>query len=224
MGPLNEALLRLFHADGALRRAKDDLDKATRGVRVQKKRADLASQNLADTHDSLQNLKAKGMELEGDLKYRDEHIEHLRLQQQEAKNHRQYQALLQQLNTQKSERERLEEEGVARQNEIQSLQQNEIEQREAAEAEAGKAKEAEEAIGDRTAELQSVIDELQPVRDEAAGGLPIELAKAYDRLAENYEGEALAPIGHIDGKEERVLLHGVQHGARRRCLQPAQDA
>ncbi len=203
MGPTNEALLRLFHADGELRLAKDELDRATRGVRVQKKRADLALQSLSDTHDKLQHLKAKGMELEGDLKYRDEGIEHLRLQQQEAKNHRQYQALLQQLNTQKAERERIEEEGVAQATEIENLQKLEIEQREQAKVEAEKAKAAEAEIGDRTAELQANIDELQPKRDEAASQLPGELAGSYDRLADNYEGEALAPIGHIDGKEER---------------------
>ena len=203
MGPTNQALLRLFHADGELRRAQDDLDKATRGVRVQKKRAELALQALTETHNRVQQLKAKNMEVEGDLKYRHEHIEHLRLQQQEATNNRQYQALLTQINAQKAEKDRIEEEGVARTGEIEDLQKQEAEQREAAKQEDEKAKKAEADIEGRTKELQAVIDDLQPKRDAAAAEVSDGLVSSYERLADNYDGEAMAPIGHIEGKEER---------------------
>ncbi|MEM7809817.1 MAG: C4-type zinc ribbon domain-containing protein, partial [Planctomycetota bacterium] len=116
---------------------------------------------------------------------------------------RQYQALLQQLNTQKSERERVEEEGLSQTSQIDALKAQEVEQQEAAKVEAEKATQLEAEIEGRTAELQAVIDELRPKRDAAAAEVPPDVLATYERLAENYDGEALAPIGHIDGKEER---------------------
>jgi predicted nucleic acid-binding Zn-ribbon protein len=203
MGPTNQRLLHLYNADRDLRQAEDNLDRATRGVRVQKKRAELALASLQETHMSLQRLKAKQMELEGDLKARDEHMEHLRLQQQEASNPRQYQALLQQLNTQKAEQSRIEEEGLSQTDQIKALETQEVEQRDQANAEAETARQLESEIEDKTKELQAVIDDLAPKRQAAASEVKSDLLTTYERLADNYEGEALAPIGHIEGKEER---------------------
>ncbi len=203
MGPINLALLQLFRVDSDLRKAQDDLDQATRGLRIQKKRAELGEQALTATGEQLKQVKAKQMELDSDLKQRDEHIEHLRLQQQEAQNNRQYQAFLGEINTQKVERGRIEDESTAKLQEIDALTAQRQEQADTAKAERAQAEELESSIGDTTAALQARIDELQPVRDEAAGKVPAGPRAAFERLADNYDGEALAPIGHIEGKEER---------------------
>ena len=203
MGPTNLALLQLFRVDSDLRKANDDLDQATRGLRIQKKRAELAEQAHAATGTKLKQVKAKQMELDSDLKQRDEHIEHLRLQQQEAQNNRQYQAFLGEINTQKVERSRVEDDSTNKLQEIDVLTAQLEQQAQAAKDERRQAEELEANIGTTTAELQSRIDALQPTRDAAADKVPAGPRAAFERLADNYDGEALAPIGHIEGKEER---------------------
>ena len=203
MGPINQALLALFRADTALRDAQNDLDAATRGVRIQRKRAELAEQAFAQTTDTFKHTRAQQMELEGDLKQRDEHIEHLRLQQQEAQNHKQYQAFLGEINTQKAEKARVEEEALNKAQSAEALQAQQAEQKQAAAAERARAEELQAAIGDRTAQLEARIRELEPQRDAAAAKVPAGPLGAFERLADNYEGEALAAVGHIEGKEER---------------------
>ena len=203
MGPTNQALLALFRADTALRDAQNDLDAATRGVRIQRKRAELAEQAFAQTTDSFKHTRAQQMELESDLKQRDEHIEHLRLQQQEAQNHKQYQAFLGEINTQKAEKARVEEEALNKAQAAESLQAQQAEQKQQAAAERVKAEELQAAIGDRTAQLEARIRELEPQRDAAADKVPPGPLGAFERLADNFEGEALAAVGHIEGKEER---------------------
>ena len=202
MGPTNQALLALFRADSALRRAQEDLDSATRGVRVQRKRAEIAEANLAQTLAGLKHVKAQQMELDSDLKQRDDHIEHLRLQQQEAQNHKQYQAFLGAINTQKNERGRVEEEAEARLKDAEQLDAQQVQQREQAAAERQKAEQLQSDIGETTSTLEARIADLQPQRDAAADKVPAAPRGVFERLADNYDGEAMAPIGHIDAKEE----------------------
>jgi predicted nucleic acid-binding Zn-ribbon protein len=203
MGPTNQALLALFRADSTYRSAQEELDTATRGVRIQRKRAELAEQALAQTVDALKHATAQQMELDSDLKQRDEHIEHLRLQQQESQNHKQYQAFLGEINTQKVERGRVEEESAAKLQLVDSLKAQQQQEAEQAKAEREKAEQLQSDIGDTTARLEAKIAELKPVRDQAATAVPAGLLSSFERLADNYDGEALAAIGHIDGKEER---------------------
>lgn len=203
MGPTNQALLALFRIDSDVRQAQNELDRATRGVRVQKKRAELAEQAHAKTVSDLKRARAQQMELDSDLKSRDEHIEHLRLQQQEAQNHKQYQAFLNEINTQKADRDKVEEQDSEKLAQIESLEKLQGEQLAAAKEERQKAEQLQAEIGDTTSRLEARIAELLPQRETAANGVPAGPRKAFERLADNYDGEALAKIGHIEGKEER---------------------
>ena len=208
MGPNNQALLDLFRADTDLRRARSQLDAATRGLRVQSKRAELAVKTHAELATKLKHSRAKQMELDSDLKARDARIEHLREQQSATENSKQFQNFQVEINTQKGEKTRLEDSAVAKLADVEELQKLEATQRQAVKEEQTKAEQLQQSIGGKTKELEGHIQELEPRRDTAAEKVPAQSVAMFDRLADNYDGEALAAVGHIEGKTEGYYCTG----------------
>src|SRR5207249_4899061 len=93
--------VKLFQADQALREAQGRLESASRSVRIQERRVHDLSENLKLNQSKLREQQAKAGELELDAKSRDAHIDKLRTQQQNSKNHKEYQAFLSEINTHK---------------------------------------------------------------------------------------------------------------------------
>src|SRR6185295_12850565 len=71
---------------------------------------------------SLKEKQAHGHNLDLDLKSRDAHIEKLRTQQQQAKNNKEYQAFLVEINTGKVDRNKVEEEALQVLNDVEKMQ------------------------------------------------------------------------------------------------------
>src|ERR1043165_6214529 len=109
MGPTNVALVKLYQVDQKLREAQGRLDATTKNVRVQERRVKDLTDRIHATSTSLKENQAKGHNLDLDLKTRDAHIEKLRTQQQNAKNNKEYQAFLVEINTEKVDKGKIEE-------------------------------------------------------------------------------------------------------------------
>ena len=109
MGPTNVALVKLFRADQALREAQERLDAASKNVRVQERRVNDLTEKLKVAQTTLREAQSRAKQLELDQGSRDAHIEKLRTQQSVAKNHKEYQTFLIEINTQKVDRAKVEE-------------------------------------------------------------------------------------------------------------------
>src|SRR2546423_9629903 len=109
MGPPNIPLVNSSRPDQRVREAQARLDAATKDVRVQERKVN----DLAEKHKLAQVKLREGQSKQGqldlDLKARDAHIEKLRTQQQNAKNNKEYQAFLVEINTEKVDRNKVEE-------------------------------------------------------------------------------------------------------------------
>ena len=112
MGPTNVALVKLFQADQQLREAQGRLEAATKNVRVQERRTNDLSARIQQAQQALREQQSKAANQELDLKSRDAHIEKLRTQQQNAKNNKEYQAFLVEINTGKVDRNKVEEDAL----------------------------------------------------------------------------------------------------------------
>ncbi|HRK29485.1 MAG TPA: C4-type zinc ribbon domain-containing protein [Tepidisphaeraceae bacterium] len=205
MGPTVSALVNLFNADQTLREAQTRLDVASKNVRIQERRVhDLEARQKAGQA-LVKSLHAKSMAVDADVQGRDARIEKLRTQQASAKNNKEYQAFLVEINTGKVDREKAEEEGLKIVAQIEA-QQKELEAvATQLQAEQAKLAEMKGSISQTLADLQAEIDRVQPTRDAAAGEVGKLSAKSlnvYERLAERYDGEAIAPIGQPDRRQE----------------------
>src|SRR5688500_6031178 len=108
MGPTNVALMKLYEADKQLRDAQARLDAAARNVRIQERRVADITEKLRLAQSGLREQQARAAQCDLDLRSRDAHIEKLRAQQQTARNNKEYQTFLIEINTGKVDRAKVE--------------------------------------------------------------------------------------------------------------------
>ncbi|HYO10515.1 MAG TPA: C4-type zinc ribbon domain-containing protein [Tepidisphaeraceae bacterium] len=202
MGPTNVALVKLYQADQKLREAQGRLEATTKNVRIQERRVRDLSDRIAASSAQLRTEQARGGSLDLDLKSRDAHIEKLRTQQQSAKTNKEYQAFLVEINTGKVDRNKVEEEALKVLDGVEKLQAEIKELNVQLEGEKAKLATLQSQITEKTADLQREIDQIRPERDAAAAALPAKARDAFDRIADRFEGEVLAPIVKPDRRLE----------------------
>src|SRR4051812_4577015 len=202
MGPTNVALVKLYQADQRLREAQGRLDATTKNVRIQERRVKDLTERIHTAQSQLKERQAHAGALDLDLRARDQHIEKLRTQQQQAKTNKEYQAFLVEINTGKVDRNKVEEDALKVLGEVEQLQAELKELHAQLEGEKAKLATMQGEIGAKTADVQAEINRLQPERDAAAAAVPKKALEAFDRLADRFDGEAMAPIFKPDRRLE----------------------
>ena len=205
MGPTNIALVKLLRADAALRDATERYDTANKTVKLQERRlADLNEKHKAAQANHME-FAAKAGNFELDVKTRDARIDKLRTQQQNASNNKEYQVFLTEINTEKVDKGKSEDEQLKAMEqaekfaiEVKALQ-GQIEE------EAAKHQKTKEELGGRLAELQVDIDQLRPQREEASAVVSAKAREMFERLVERYEGEAMTPISRPKPRREEYV-------------------
>jgi predicted nucleic acid-binding Zn-ribbon protein len=202
MGPINVALVQLYRADQRLREAQGRLDAVSKNVRIQQRKVGDLSERLRLSQANLKEHQSKAAQFDLDLKTRDSKIERLRGQQQNAKTNREYQAFLVEINTEKVDKGKSEEELLKVMGEVETLQGEVKELSDSNAAENAKLETMRAEIDGRVKELQAEIDSLRPARDTAAAAVPGKALDAFTRLADRYEGEAMSALTKPDRRRE----------------------
>jgi uncharacterized protein len=205
MGPTNVALVKLYKADQQLRAAQARLEAASKDVRVQQRRVDGLAENHRLAQSKLMEARSKAGQVELDLKTRDAHIEKLRLQQQNAKNNKEYQAFLVEINTGKVDKGKVEEELIRLLEQVEKGQAEEKDLSAQLAAETAKLATLQQEIGTKLATLQAEIEALRAPWNQAHEAVPPKAREIFDRLAERHEGEALSAIGKPDRRREEYV-------------------
>lgn len=194
MGPTNIALVRLFHADQQLAAAEERLRAESSSVRQHERRiADLEERQRL-VHAQLQEQQSRDKQLELEIRAREEKIARFRTQQQGARTHKEYQAFVAEINTEKVEKGKLEDEKLEVMERIEKLQAEHQTILAQLAGEREKHKQTCQQLSARLSELQADIDRLRPVSQEARLGVAGKALEAYDRIAERYDGEAMSRI------------------------------
>ena len=188
MGPTNVALVKLFQADLQLRAAQERLDEAGKNVRLQERRANDLDQKVKEAQARLKQQQSRAAQLDLDMRSRDAHIEKLRTQQQTAKNNKEYQAFLVEINTAKVDRGKVEDEAVKVMDAVEKGQAEVAALAQQLEGERAKLTAVKAQLGDTLAKLQGEVDAMKPAREQAAAVLPPKVRDAFDRMADRYDG------------------------------------
>jgi uncharacterized protein len=205
MGPVNVSLVKLLQAEMALRQAMNRLDAASATVRAQERRIRDLTEKLNLAQSQLRELQAKAGQFELEVKTFDAHIEKLRTQQQQARNNKEYQVFLTEINTGKVDRSKVEDELLKVMEQVEAAQPQIKELAGQLEEEQKRNVLTREQLSGKLAELQREIDRLRPLREEAAAGVPGKAREAFERLAERYDGEAMGPIAKPDRRREEYI-------------------
>ncbi len=194
MGPTNVALVKLYQANQKMREAQGRLDAVSKNVRVQQRKVHDLSEKLRLSQQKLKEKQVQQSEIELDIRTRDARIERLRTQQQTANNNKEYQAFLIEINTEKVDKAKSEEQLLQTMEAVETLQNEVKELTSGVEAETQKLTTMQSEIGGRVEALQAEVDALRPRREAAAAEVPARARDPFERLAERYEGEALSAV------------------------------
>jgi predicted nucleic acid-binding Zn-ribbon protein len=194
MGPVLNGLMKLQSVENRLRIAKGKLARCRRNVIIQENQIRTLQNTLEAKKEEILLTKVQSDRLELELKTRDELIAKLRASLNTAKTNKEYAALLTELNTKKADNSKIEEQALELLKEIENDEQEckEIEQQ------AKEQKEKLEQIrkeSEQSAEkFQSEIDQIEEEWKRAAKNMPPAPLEIFKRVAETYDGEALAFI------------------------------
>jgi hypothetical protein len=208
VGPVLNGLGKLQSVENRLRAAKAKLTRCRRNVIIQENRVRSLQSAVEVKKEEIQLTKIQSDRLELELKTKDEAILRLRASLNVAKTNKEYAAVLTQLNTTKADNSKVETQI------LELMKDIEVDEAECAniQDQIDEQKQKLEQIRKETEHLatkyEAEIEEIQAEWDQASQTIPAELLELFNRVAETYDGEALAVVERQEGKTETYTCGG----------------
>lgn len=208
MGPILHGLIKLQSVENRLRAAKAKLARSRRSVIIQENQIRSLQNALEAKKEELQLTKVQSDRLELELKIRDAEVSKLRAALNTAKSNKEYAAVLTQLNTTRADNSKLETQILEL---MKIIETDEAEcanirtQIEEQKQQLEQTRKTSEAAG---AEHEAEIAQIQAEWNEVAQAIPPEPLKVFNRVAETYDGEAVAQIEEQEGRHAAYSCGG----------------
>ena len=203
-----EALHRLQDIELQLSAIKQKLSSRQRSVKAHTHRLNSLGENIRTQHESVQRQQIEADRLDLEVKSREAEISKLRTALNTARTNKEYAAILTQINTDKADNAKLEDRILQILAKVDEMR-----------AEVKKLEQQREQEMRRLAQLQNEHDELQhetgsriqhlqAEREEAATGVPPTVLQIFERVAERYDGEAMATVVRTNPRREEFICQG----------------
>jgi predicted nucleic acid-binding Zn-ribbon protein len=210
--------LKLQSVENRLRAEKAKLTRCRRNVVIQENLIRSLQNALEAKKEEMQLTKLQFDRLELELKSRDETIARLRASLNTAKSNKEYAAVLTQLNTTKADSSKIESQSLELMKDIETddveckdIQRQIGEQKETLE----RTRKESEAL---SVKFEAEIDIIQAEWDEAARTIPRDVLEKFKRVAETYDGQAVAVVEQQEGKQGAYSCGGCFMGVTAECV------
>lgn len=199
MGQLLEGLLKLQSIERELAQVKRRLKTRQNAVSIQQRRIDQLQEEFDALSQKILTRRKDGDRYELDLKQSEEHVAKLRTALNSAKTNKEYAAILTQINTLKADNAKLEEGTLKILQEVDGVRTDADKVRMQIEVEAKRLAELQQTNAGEVNKLNTMLTALTGRRTEAAKDINREALTVFERVADSYDGEAMAVI-QIEGK------------------------
>lgn len=200
MGPILNGLIKLQSVENRLRAAKAKLTRSRRSVIIQENQVRSLQSALEAKKEELQLTKVQSGRLELELKSRDDEVSKLRAALNNSKSNKEYAAVLTQLNTTRADNTKIENQILDLMKAVETDEaeceniRKQIEEHKQLLEQTRKTSEA--AAADQEAEIRKI----QAEWNDVAKAIPAEPLKVFKRVAETYDGEAVAQVDLQEGR------------------------
>jgi predicted nucleic acid-binding Zn-ribbon protein len=201
MGPLLSGLIELQSVENRLRATKTKLARCRRNVIVQENQIRSLQNALEAKKEELQLTKIQSDRLELELRVRDEEIARLRASLNAAKTNKEYATVLTMLNTSKADNSKIENQVLDLLKDIEADEAQTQEIQEQIDQQKQKLEQTRRETEIAAEKLEFEIEGIQKDWDKAAKEIPAEPLETFKRVAETYDGEALATIEQQQGEK-----------------------
>ncbi len=194
MGPTLSALVRLQKIEIDLSQLRRRIRTRQNAITSQETRIEKhREENDALKHTSLERRKqADGFEL--DLRESEERVAKLRAVLNAAKTNKEYASVLTEINTHKADNAKLEEQGLKILAEVDSINSQADAIANLITEDEKRLEEIKSSSSEEIAQLESMVTELLGKRIEAAQAVPSKALSLFERIAQQYDSEALAKV------------------------------
>ncbi|MBP7934301.1 MAG: hypothetical protein KA354_06600 [Phycisphaerae bacterium] len=208
MGATLDALLRLQTIENQLRNLNEKILSKRRSVEVCRKRVSKLEQQIAETHQSIKQAQAGADRFELDRKAKEEHIQKLKEALNRTKSNKEYAALLTQLNMEKADSLKIEDQVLAVMGRVDEERKKERDFKARLEKEHAQVAELTRVAAANEAELAAEVKELESQRAEAAALVPLGVLQIFEKTCEKHDGEAMALLHKTHPKRAEFVCNG----------------
>jgi len=194
MGTILNALVKLQSVENNLRAAKAKLNRSRRNVIIKENQLRTLQNALGSKQEEIQLTRIQADRLELELKTVDETLAKYRAALNSAKSNKEYAAILTELNTTKADNSKVETQTLELMKNIEADQaQCDIikQQIEVAKNELNDIRKQSE---DQAKKFETEIAEIERQWQLAAKDVPVDSLEIFKRVAETYDGEAIAEV------------------------------
>jgi len=208
MNPLLTALHRLQEVESQLVRLRNERSRLETAVRAAERRLAEVDHQIAAKADEIREQQLRAQRLESEVRAREEQIAKLRQQLNTTRTSREYAAILTQINTEKADTSKIEEQAIQALQEIDKLKE-EVQQIKQQKAQLQtRLQQAKQRLQEFLEQTAPQWQELEQRKEELARDLPHEVLELFERVAEHYEGEALARVVRTHPKRDEFVCDG----------------
>jgi len=200
MGSVLQGLVKLQSVENRLRAAKAKLARCRRNVLIQENQVRTLQSTLEAKKEEIQLTTIQCDRLELELKTRDQEITKWRASLNSAKTNKEYAAVLTQLNTTKADNSKIETQILDLMRDIDADKAESAKIQQQIEEQKQKLEQIRKESEQLAVKFEAEIKEIQAEWDEAAKNVMPNLLEVFNRVAETYDGEAIAIIEQQEGK------------------------
>ena len=208
MGATLDALLRLQTIENQLRSLNEKIHSKRRSVEVCRKRVAKLEQQIADTHQGIKQAQAGADRFELDRRTKEEHVLKLKEALNRTKSNKEYAALLTQLNMEKADSLKIEDQALAVMSRVDEEKKKEQEFKARLDKEHAQAAELERIAAANEAELAGELKDLENQREDAASSVPVAVLQLFEKACEKHDGEAMALLHKVHPKRSEFVCNG----------------
>ena len=208
MGPVLNGLTKLQSIENRLRAVKVKLTRCRRSVIIQENQVRNLQNALEAKKEEVQLTKVQSDCLELELKTKDETIAKLRAFLNAAKTNKEYAAVLTRLNTTKADNSKIENQILGLMKDIEADEAECQEIKKQIDEQKQKLEQTRSEADVLATKYEAEIEEIQDEWDQVARTIPGEPLRIFKRVAETYDGEALAVVERQEGKTETYSCGG----------------
>ena len=181
-------------------RAKAKLARCRRNVIIQENQIRTLQNAFEAKKEEIQLTTIQSDRLELELKTRDEEIAKLRASLNSARTNKEYAAVLTQLNTTRADNSKIESQILELMKDIEADQTESHKIQQQIEEQKTKLEQIRKESEQLATKYEAEIDQIQSEWDEAAKDVSAEYLETFKRVADTYDGEAVAVIEQQGGR------------------------
>jgi predicted nucleic acid-binding Zn-ribbon protein len=212
MGPVLNGLIKLQSVENRLRAAEAKLARSRRSIAIQENQVRSLQSALEAKKEEVQLTRVQSDRLELELKARDQEVSKLRASLNSAKTNKEYAAVLTQLNTTRADNSKIESQILELMKTVEVDEGECANIRKQIEEQKQELEQTRIRVESSAAEYEAEIAKIQAEWNEVAKAIPRKALDVFNRVAETYDGEAVATITEQEGRSAAFSCGGCYMG------------